>query len=208
MESIKADCLALQGTVSKSAPEDPEKVSKILGSVYKDGAKAAKGQLGVSVGLGRVNKQAQDWAEEHAAELIQGIDETTRDGVKRLVAKSLENGWSPQELSDALRDDYLFSDVRAEMIARTEVAKADVEGNISLYREAGVTGKSWVSDGEGCEECLANVADGVIPFDATFSSGDDAPPSHSNGYRDWETDRKSTRLNSSHSAKSRMPSSA
>ena len=32
----------------------------------------------------------------------------------------------------------------------------------------------------------------------------DAPPK----YRDWETDRKSTRLNSSHSAKSRMPSSA
>ena len=34
---------------------------------------------------------------------------------------------------------------------------------------------------------------------------------HSGGllwYRDWETDRKSTRLNSSHSAKSRMPSSA
>ena len=27
-------------------------------------------------------------------------------------------------------------------------------------------------------------------------------------YRDWETDRKSTRLNSSHPAKSRMPSSA
>ena len=27
-------------------------------------------------------------------------------------------------------------------------------------------------------------------------------------YRDWETDRKSTRLNSSHSAKARMPSSA
>ena len=27
-------------------------------------------------------------------------------------------------------------------------------------------------------------------------------------YRDWETDRKSTRLNSRHSAKSRMPSSA
>ena len=29
-----------------------------------------------------------------------------------------------------------------------------------------------------------------------------------NRYRDWETDRKSTRLNSSHSAKYRMPSSA
>ena len=33
-------------------------------------------------------------------------------------------------------------------------------------------------------------------------------PTYIGQYRDWETDRKSTRLNSSHSAKSRMPSSA
>ena len=31
---------------------------------------------------------------------------------------------------------------------------------------------------------------------------------HGGSYRDWETDRKSTRLNSSHSGESRMPSSA
>ena len=31
---------------------------------------------------------------------------------------------------------------------------------------------------------------------------------HDTAYRDWETDRKSTRLNSSHSRASRMPSSA
>ena len=31
---------------------------------------------------------------------------------------------------------------------------------------------------------------------------------HEDQYRDWETDRKSTRLNSSHSGESRMPSSA
>ena len=38
----------------------------------------------------------------------------------------------------------------------------------------------------------------------------DCPMTHYEyyNYRDWETDRKSTRLNSSHSAKSRMPSSA
>ena len=34
------------------------------------------------------------------------------------------------------------------------------------------------------------------------------PGKDTKAYRDWETDRKSTRLNSSHSAKSRMPSSA
>ena len=36
----------------------------------------------------------------------------------------------------------------------------------------------------------------------------DDPITSAATYRDWETDRKSTRLNSSHSAKSRMPSSA
>ena len=40
-------------------------------------------------------------------------------------------------------------------------------------------------------------------------AGENNPESGTKGsYRDWETDRKSTRLNSSHSAKSRMPSSA
>ena len=36
----------------------------------------------------------------------------------------------------------------------------------------------------------------------TACIGEDRP------YRDWETDRKSTRLNSSHEIPSRMPSSA
>ena len=40
-----------------------------------------------------------------------------------------------------------------------------------------------------------------------FESGE-ISESFMRAYRDWETDRKSTRLNSSHSAKSRMPSSA
>ena len=34
------------------------------------------------------------------------------------------------------------------------------------------------------------------------------PPELDRSYRDWETDRKSTRLNSSHITRSRMPSSA
>ena len=44
------------------------------------------------------------------------------------------------------------------------------------------------------------VQRGDTLYSIAFRAGQD--------YRDWETDRKSTRLNSSHSAKSRMPSSA
>ena len=54
---------------------------------------------------------------------------------------------------------------------------------------------------------LEKYQDAVVLFyDSEFGS----PQSYFDTleYRDWETDRKSTRLNSSHSAKSRMPSSA
>ena len=48
-------------------------------------------------------------------------------------------------------------------------------------------------------------------FDKYYTSAQSIEQSRNKtmtAYRDWETDRKSTRLNSSHSAKSRMPSSA
>ena len=48
-----------------------------------------------------------------------------------------------------------------------------------------------------------NMEDGVFPTIYTEKKDGVQPL-----YRDWETDRKSTRLNSSHSGESRMPSSA
>ena len=43
---------------------------------------------------------------------------------------------------------------------------------------------------------------------AEYIKRDDAKKHTYKSYRDWETDRKSTRLNSSHITRSRMPSSA
>ena len=62
------------------------------------------------------------------------------------------------------------------------------------------------------EDLLTNIGQElvVIHNDTTFiaNTTQSIKSSTSAVYRDWETDRKSTRLNSSHSAKSRMPSSA
>ena len=54
---------------------------------------------------------------------------------------------------------------------------------------------------------LLNAANGKPVFDKRYKYLEKEYKNF-NWYRDWETDRKSTRLNSSHSAKSRMPSSA
>ena len=55
-----------------------------------------------------------------------------------------------------------------------------------------------------------NITSGFRSVKYNDSIGGVKNSQHTQGlpYRDWETDRKSTRLNSSHSAKSRMPSSA
>ena len=75
--------------------------------------------------------------------------------------------------------------------------------------EREVVGKSPYNNRDIRDRNLYDVKDGIedkerVHFDITQPSH----PMAIEWYRDWETDRKSTRLNSSHSAKSRMPSSA
>ena len=58
---------------------------------------------------------------------------------------------------------------------------------------------------------VGKTFDGVISGVSKWGIFVEISYSHAEGlvsYRDWETDRKSTRLNSSHITRSRMPSSA
>ena len=63
---------------------------------------------------------------------------------------------------------------------------------------------TWTLIGAGRTIVGINTSDS--DFNTVNKTGGEK--THRLTYRDWETDRKSTRLNSSHSAKSRMPSSA
>ena len=80
-------------------------------------------------------------------------------------------------------------------------------GIINPYAGAGVSGLLVTGDVLGTQ--YDETGEYNLPKAAaagTLAAGADlATMGH---YRDWETDRKSTRLNSRHSAKSRMPSSA
>ena len=82
-----------------------------------------------------------------------------------------------------------------------------------LPKDSGILGFiACIFDWEVQSTCLPPILDSggisarlngiLVPFFTTFGS------SSSVRYRDWETDRKSTRLNSSHLKLSRMPSSA
>ena len=176
-----------------------EALADIFTELVKDAGKQALTQIDMNTPemLALVNEKAVDWAREHAAELVgkkwvggklvdnpnaaYRIDQVTRDGVQSLVTQAIDGGWSNDRLATALKDSYAFSAARAELIAVTETAFADVQGNMIAYEESGVVvGKRWIvgSAEKLCEICADNAAQGVIPFDKQFASGRLAPPAH------------------------------
>ncbi len=111
------------------------------------------------------------------------IDETTREDLRSVVTQGIEQGWSPARLADEIEASTAFSEERALMIARTELAFAHMAGNVAAWREAGnVTGKrSLLGDlHEVPDECDENSDAGVIGFDEDFPSGDAFAPYHPN----------------------------
>ena len=134
--------------------------------------------------FGQVNERAVAWAKEHAADLVTGIDETTRADLRDIIAGGLEDNVGLDGIIERLQDAYPFSAQRAELIARTEVATANGQGALEgmrLARERGVKLKKvWVPDDEACDVCVENGDAGPIDIDEDFPSGDDTYPAHPN----------------------------
>ena len=77
-----------------------------------------------------------------------------------------------------------------------------------LYRLQLSPWQTWFRSGQNYLQALSNSPQGVLMVAVLGGSLTLGGTYLTTAYRDWETDRKSTRLNSSHSRASRMPSSA
>lgn len=174
----------------------------ILVRVLDDGGAAAAKQLGILAGdlpaiTDQVHLEAVHWARTRAAELVGmkwdgdtlvpnpdarwAITESTRESLRGAVVEALETGESTADLAERLEEHHAFSEARANTIARTEVAKADVAGNVATYRASGeVDGKRWLIGSEGsCDVCEGAAKLGVVPLDDDFGGVGD-PPGHPN----------------------------
>lgn len=159
-----------------------------LASVYADSGREALASVGVKARSDLVNQvdtRSVNWAAGHAADLVTGIEEVTRDELRNIISSGLEQNIGSDEIGQLIRDATVFSDERVDMIVRTEMADANSQGTLEGYRvardEAGVrVKKTWEVDGEPCEICIENSSAGAIDLDDDFPSGDDAPPAHPN----------------------------
>lgn len=131
----------------------------------------------------RKNPAAAKWAREHAAELIDGISETTEERIREAIALGQEGEVDVyDEVLDAVGDE-----ARASVIARTESMRAANEGQRQMWDQAvddglltGDERREWIVAEDACPLCdeldgeLADL-DGEYPGD-----GGDGPPLHPN----------------------------
>jgi uncharacterized protein with gpF-like domain len=153
--------------------------------IATDGVSVAFDQIGVTPSidvLQQANAKAIEYAQQRAGELVTMIADSTREMIRSDVTTALEEGMSSADLADALEARYAFSADRAETIARTELAIADVQGNLAAYRASGVvSGKEWVlgSEHDEMDECDDAADLGVVDLDDDFGGLGD-PPAHPN----------------------------
>ncbi len=171
----------------------------LLEQITRDGIAAALAQVGMSdEGITeQANEFAVSYARDHAADLVGKkwvdgelvdnpkaqwrIDEATRDLIRADVTKAVDEGWSNDRLAEALGENYAFSASRAETIARTETAFADVAGNIHAWKLSGqVESKQWIV-GDGCCDDCQELDGTTVALDQDFPDGGGAgPPLHPN----------------------------
>lgn len=144
-----------------------------------------------------INKDAIEYAGDRAAEMVGrkwidgelvdnpnarwAITDSTRDSLKDLVTRAYSDGMSPAQLKTAIIEDHAFSPARAKLIAKTETAKASVQGSLNGWKRSGVVqGKESITSGDhdSDDECDEAEDAGVIDLDDDFPSGDDGPPFH------------------------------
>lgn len=176
------------------------KINEKTGTIAIKSSRKALDQISEDATYETVDENAITWARDRAASLVgmrydgngelvpsadvaYRIDDSTRDMLRSMIRDAVEQGLTNAELRDTLSEDYAFSLDRALTIARTESAFAHVAGAMIGYREAvsedGLKlNKLWILGENACDICEANAAQGPIPIDENFESGDDAPPAH------------------------------
>lgn len=149
-------------------------------------AKPSKTTVGFKLRFDAKNPAVIAWADKHAAELITGITETTRENINNAVAELQETGDWDEAYDEILA--AVGNTARADLIARTETMIAANEGQRQSWDQAVdeglLTGNekvAWiVTPIDPCPECEA--LDGATrDLDGEYPDpGGDGPPLHPN----------------------------
>ena len=174
-------------------------VEQALQVAYAQSGIDAYGELEAQITtlFDQVNESALGYATTRSAELVGmryeggelvanpnaewAITETTRDELRNLVSQALEQGWSPAELSNQIRDADIFDKTRAELISQTEMSMAQGQATLDSWTASGLVMRKrsvLSADHVGPDECDDAAEQDFIDLAEPFVTGELAPPHH------------------------------
>jgi len=135
------------------------------------------------------NPRSVRWFQQKGGSIdyIKGIQKTTGDSLKRVIATALDEGWSYTSTAREIQKlyDEPISRDRAQRIAVYETGSAYEQGN-KLFAESLVDDgvemeEMWMSSHDSKvrpehDEISGNESEGWVPMGHVFSSGHTAPP--------------------------------
>lgn len=163
-----------------------EPIGKLAEAALMVGVRSAIADLAIDMSFDLEHPRAVAFLEGRAAERVTMINSTTRESLRTLLAKSMEDGWGYDKTAKAIREQFdgfagkkpqLHIRSRAHLVAVTEAGEAYEEGNLQVGQELADLGlemeHSWLTVGDGrvSDGCRTNQAAGWIPLFKAFPSG-------------------------------------
>lgn len=167
-----------------------EAIQKSIESALLSGGKSLIRDFRATVNFNLTNPRAIAYTKNYAATAITGIDDTTKDDIRRIILAGISDGASYSEIASNIKARYTQYAAgvpqrhirsRAELIAVTEVGNAYQAGNLVAAREMAEAGiniqKRWLTsnDNRVSDGCTDNQSDGWIDIDTEHTSGHMTP---------------------------------
>jgi SPP1 gp7 family putative phage head morphogenesis protein len=144
------------------------------------GGQAAIDKLGIIATFGVANPEWLKFLENAKNLMITSVDQTTKEWIAGMLAEGIENQLTNDEMRDLLLTEVKgMSEVRGDMIVRTELANVMNKTELESYKRSGVETKMWRNsrDERVCEICQP-LDNEKVKVGQNFSIGLDGPPAH------------------------------
>lgn len=151
------------GDIAEAARPFLERAITIGGTF---GAEKLSQHLPDAIGFDVTNPEVQRFVDRYSVRFATQVNGTTEIAARRILGDGLQQGETIPQLTNRVKewagevgDATRGTGARAEMIARTESARAYEKGQIEAWKQSGVVeGKQWLLAPDACEFCEAIAA--------------------------------------------------
>lgn len=148
-----ADMKKAQSALKQLQKELNEILDKHLPKIASMGAVTGYDRISIDAKIDELPPSIAAQARQISKLLAEAIAQTTADGITAILSRTIEQGRTTAQAAKEIRESYSFSAQRSETIARTESARAFLDGQEDAWKEAGIKEKRFLLAPDACPFC-------------------------------------------------------